>query len=96
MYGIMLLFAGIAYFILTKALIAQHGKESKIAKSVGKDWKGLASLLMYSLALAIAFVRPAVSCAGYVLVLIMWLLPEPRIEKRVDTNAAARQQHERR
>ena len=90
MYGIMLLFAGIAYFILTKALIAQHGKESKIAKSIGKDRKGLASLLMYSLALAIAFVRPAFACAGYVLVLIMWLLPDPRIEKRVDTNASLR------
>jgi uncharacterized membrane protein len=87
MYGIVLLCAGIAYFILTKALIAQHGQESKIAKSIGKDWKGLASIFMYSLALAIAFVRPTVACAGYVLVLIMWLLPDPRIEKRVDPNA---------
>jgi hypothetical protein len=72
---------------LTKALIAQHGQESKIAKSIGKDWKGLASIFMYALALAIAFVRPTVACAGYVLVLIMWLLPDPRIEKRVDPNA---------
>jgi uncharacterized membrane protein len=87
MYGIVLLCAGIAYFILTKALVAQHGPESKIAKSIGKDWKGLASIFMYSLALAIAFVRPTVACAGYVLVLIMWLLPDPRIEKRVDPNA---------
>ena len=83
MYGIMLLFAGIAYFILTKALITQHGTNSKIAKSIGKDRKGLASLLVYLIALPICFVQPAVSCAAYVLVVLMWLLPDPRIEKRL-------------
>jgi uncharacterized membrane protein len=91
MYGIMLLFAAIAYFLLTRALIAQHGKESNIARSIGRDRKGLASLLVYSLALPIAFVRPVVSCAAYVLVLIMWLLPDPRIEKRIDANASMHQ-----
>jgi uncharacterized membrane protein len=84
MYGIMLLFAGIAYFILTKALIAQHGTESNIAKFIGKDRKGLASVLIYAVSIPIAFVWPVVSCAAYVLVLIMWLLPDPRIEKRLD------------
>jgi len=94
LYGIMLLFAGIAYFILTKALIAQHGKDSNIAKFIGKDRKGLVSLLVYCVALPIAFVRPVLSCAGYVLVLIMWLLPDPRIEKRLGTDAAAHARHE--
>lgn len=94
MYGIMLLFAGIAYYILTKALIARHGKESNIARSIGKDWKGMASVLVYFVAVLMAFVRPVISCAGYVLVLIMWLLPDPRIEKRLDTDAPGRQKHQ--
>jgi uncharacterized membrane protein len=89
MYGIMLLFAGIAYFILTKALIAQHGKNSKIAKSIGKDRKGLASVLIYLIALPICFVQPGVSCAAYVLVLVIWLLPDPRIEKTLHADPAA-------
>lgn len=89
MYGIMLLFAGIAYFTLTKALIAHHGKNSNIAKSIGKDRKGMASLLIYLVALPICFVHPAVSCAAYVVVLIIWLLPDPRIEKRLHVETAA-------
>ena len=94
MYGIMLLFAGIAYYILTKALIARHGKESNIARFIGNDRKGRVSVLVYFLALLIAFVRPAISCAGYVLVLIMWLLPDPRIEKRLGTDVPGRQKHQ--
>jgi TMEM175 potassium channel family protein len=89
MYGIMLLFAGIAYFILTKALIAQHGRDSKIAKSIGKDRKGLASVLVHLVALPICFVQPAVSCAAYVSVLVMWFLPDPRIEKRLRADPTA-------
>jgi uncharacterized membrane protein len=91
MYGVMLLFAGIAYFILTKALIAQHGKDSKIADLIGKDKKGLASLLIYLVALPLSFITPIVSCAGYVLVLVMWLIPDPRIEKRLDIDPTAHQ-----
>jgi len=88
MYGIMLLFAGIAYFILTKALLAQHGRESYIAESIGKDRKGLASLVVYAVSLPIALVWPVVSCAGYVFVLVLWLLPDPRIERRLDKTSA--------
>ena len=51
------------------------------------DRKGLVSLLVYAVALPLAFVLPVVSCAGYVLVLAMWLFPDPRIEKRLDTEA---------
>ncbi|HET7212563.1 MAG TPA: TMEM175 family protein [Terriglobia bacterium] len=91
MYGIMLLFAGIAYVILTKALVAQHGKDSRIAKSVGKDRKGLASLLIYLVALPVCFVQPVVSCAAYVLVVVMWLLPDPRIERALQVNPASSQ-----
>jgi uncharacterized membrane protein len=82
-YGVMLLFAGIAYFILTKSLIAHHGKQSVLAKSIGSDWKGTISVLIYVLAIPLAFVRPLLACACYILVAVMWLLPDRRIEKHV-------------
>ena len=56
LYGLMLLFAGIAYFILTKALIAHHGASSRLATSIGKDRKGLASVIIYVVTIPLAFV----------------------------------------
>jgi uncharacterized membrane protein len=82
-YGAMLLSAGIAYFVLTRSLIAHHGKNSILATSIGKDWKGKASVLVYMLAIPLAFVRPWLACAAYTFVAIMWLLPDRRIEKHV-------------
>lgn len=82
-YGVMLLSAGIAYFVLTKSLIAHHGKNSVLATSIGHDRKGTVSVLVYLAALPLAFVRPWLACACYTLVAIMWLLPDPRIEKHV-------------
>lgn len=83
LYGVMLLFAGIAYFILTKSLIAHHGKSSVLATSIGRDWKGTVSVVVYMLAIPVAFVRPRLACAFYAFVALMWLLPDRRIEKRV-------------
>ena len=82
-YGVMLLFAGIAFFALTRSLIAHHGKNSVLATSIGNDWKGKVSLLVYVLAIPSAFVRPWLACACYTLVAIIWLVPDPRIEKHV-------------
>jgi uncharacterized membrane protein len=82
-YGGMLLFAGIAYFILTKSLIAHHGKDSVLATSIGHDWKGTLSVLVYVLAIPLAFVWPWLACACYALVALMWLLPDRRIERHV-------------
>lgn len=82
-YGVMLLSAGIAYYILSQSLIAHHGKNSVLAKSIGNDWKGTVSLLVYALAICLAFVRPLIACACYALVALMWLLPDRRIEKQV-------------
>ena len=82
-YGVMLLFAGIAYFILTKRLIAHHGQDSVLAKSIGHDWEGTVSVVVYALAIPLAFMRPWLACAFYALVAIMWLLSDPRIEKHV-------------
>jgi uncharacterized membrane protein len=82
-YGAMLLFAGIAYFILTKSLIAHHGENSVLARSIGNDRKGTVSVLVYVVAIPLALVKPWLACAFYTFVAIMWLLPDPRIEKQV-------------
>ena len=80
-YGLMLLFAGLAYVILTKALVAHHGTSSRLAISIGKDRKGLASVLILLVAIPLAFVWPMVAYGCYVLVAVMWLVPDRRIEK---------------
>jgi uncharacterized membrane protein len=82
-YEVMLLLAGIAYFILTKSLIVHHGKNSVLAKAIGNDWKGTVSVLVYVTAIPLAFVRPWLACALYSFVAFMWLLPDRRIEKHV-------------
>ena len=82
-YGVMLLLAGIAYSILSKSLIAHHGKDSVLAQSIGSDRKGTASLLVYAFAIPLAIVRPWMACACYACVAVMWLVPDRRIEKRV-------------
>jgi uncharacterized membrane protein len=84
LYGVVLLFAGIAYFILTKCLIRQHGKDSALAVSIGRDRKGTISVTVYLVAIPLAFARPWIACCCYVLVAIMWLLPDRRIEKHVN------------
>jgi uncharacterized membrane protein len=82
-YGLILLFAGIAYFILTRALVAHHGPSSILALSVGRDRKGLASILIYLFAIPLAFVWALAAYGCYVLVAVMWLLPDRRIENTV-------------
>jgi uncharacterized membrane protein len=81
LYGVVLLLAAIAYFILTRTLIALHGRESVLATAVGRDRKGKVSIVLYLAAIPLAFVSPWISCALYVLVAIMWLIPDRRIEK---------------
>jgi TMEM175 potassium channel family protein len=81
LYGAVMLFAGTAYFILTRSLIAYHGTQSTLAASIGKDRKGRMSLAAYALAIPLAFLQPWIACACYVGVVVMWLIPDPRIEK---------------
>lgn len=83
LYGAVLLFAGGAYFILTKSLIHRHGMDSRLALSIGSDRKGIASVTVYTSAIPLAFVRPWIACTCYVLVAVMWLLPDPRIERNI-------------
>jgi uncharacterized membrane protein len=81
LYGTVLLFAGIAYFILTRTLIAGHGRDSTLAMSIGGDVKGKLSLAVYAAAIPFSFAQPWIACALYVLVAIMWLMPDRRIER---------------
>ena len=79
-YGVDLLAAACAYYILTRLLISHHGNESPLAIAVGRDLKGIVSLLIYLAAIPLAFVHPWISCALYVLVAVIWLVPDRRIE----------------
>jgi uncharacterized membrane protein len=82
-YGMVLLLAGVAYFVLTKALIDLHGQGSPLATSIGSDRKGKISIAIYAAAIPLAFARPWIAGAFYVIVAIMWLIPDPRIERRL-------------
>ncbi len=81
LYGVVLFMAAIAYSILVRVLINRHGKDSTLAAAIGSDLKGKISVVIYALAIAASFVHSL--CAGvlYVLVAIMWLVPDKRIEK---------------
>ena len=83
-YGIVALMAGVAYYILSQILIKIHGKESPLAKAVGKDTKGIISVILYLAAVGVALFSPMVSCAFFVSVAIMWLIPDKRIEKTIN------------
>lgn len=79
LYGGILLFAGVAYYILTQTIISVDGPDSAVAKAVGRDVKGKASLGLYALAIAAAFWEPIASCAIYAGVGLMWLVPDRRM-----------------
>jgi uncharacterized membrane protein len=80
-YGIILVGAGIAYYILTHALLAIHKKDSALAIAIGGDFKGKISVVVYLVAIPFAFVSVWVAIVLYVLVALMWLIPDLRIEK---------------
>ena len=80
-YGIVLLLAAIAYFILTRTLIASQGKDSTLATALGGDFKGKISVVIYAIAILLCFVNSWLACLLYVLVAAMWLIPDRRIEK---------------
>ena len=82
-YGVTLLMAAIAYFILARAIIHRDGPDSVLARAFGRDWKGKVSPILYTIAIFMAFVHEAVAQAIYVLVAIIWLVPDRRIERVV-------------
>jgi len=84
LYGAVLLFAGVAYYILEQTIIRSQGPNSKLAAAVGTDRKGIASVVLYAIAIPLAFVNQLISDAIYVLVALMWLIPDRRIESIFD------------
>jgi len=82
-YGSVLLMSAIAYFILSKALIRHNGKDSLLGLSVGKDIKGIVSIIAYMSAIPFSFIISAVAFALYVIVAIIWIIPDKRIEKNI-------------
>ena len=83
-YGFVLLMAGLAYYVLERAIIAKEGRESLVAQAVGKDRKAKLSLLLYLAAIPLAFVISWVAAGLYVFAALLWLIPDPRIEREIE------------
>lgn len=80
LYGLVLFVAGLAYTILARLLVAHHGKDSVLAKAMGRDYKGIASLILYAAAIPLSFVYSPIALAIYVFVAMIWFIPDRRIE----------------
>ncbi len=81
LYGFVQLMAGIAYFILTRVLVAHHGDDSALARAIGKDRKGMISIVIYLVAMAASFESSQAAVLLYVAVAVWWLIPDRRIER---------------
>ncbi len=86
LYGVVLLMNGIAYFILQRLILKSHGKDSILSKALGNDYKGKASPILYAIAVLFANYYTIVSGAIYILVALMWLIPDKRIERIFNEN----------
>jgi uncharacterized membrane protein len=82
-YGAVLLFSGLAYLVLAYAIVAEHGPHSRLAEAMGRDRKGKLSLVLYAVAIPLAFVNQWISDAIYVAVALIWLVPDRRIESKL-------------
>ena len=80
-YGFVLFMCGVAYFILARRLIKLNGPDSKLAQAVGDDWKGRISPVLYVAGIVTAFISPWIAGGFYVLVALLWLIPDRRIEQ---------------
>ena len=87
LYGVVLLFAGIAYYTLQQLIIAHQGPDSPLKKALGRDLKGKISPLVYAIAIPLAFVNQFLAEALYVSVALVWLVPDRRIESRINPSA---------
>ena len=85
-YGIILLMAAVAYFILQSLIIASQGENSLLKKAIGSDWKGKISPILYAIAIGVALWFHWISIGIYILVALIWLVPDRRIEKVIGEN----------
>ena len=88
-YGVVMLLAAVAYWILQRTIIRSQGADSVLARAIGRDAKGIASPFAYLVAIPAAFVHPGIAGGLYVAVALMWLLPDQRIERTVAARQAA-------
>ncbi|HEV2852116.1 MAG TPA: TMEM175 family protein [Thermoanaerobaculia bacterium] len=86
LYGVVLLMAAIAYYLLQQLIIASQGPDSLLKKAVGGDWKGKVSPILYAIAIPMAFWSRWVSLGLYVLVALIWLVPDRRIERALSAS----------
>jgi uncharacterized membrane protein len=84
LYGAVLLMNAIAYWILQRTIIASQGAKSRLAAAIGRDYKGYVSPVIYTVAIAAAFFREWIAGALYVLVALIWIIPDRRIERALD------------
>jgi len=84
-YGVVLLMAGVAYLVMERQMVRENGPQSVLAEAVGRDRKGLVSLIGYVAAIALAFVSPRLADLIYALVAVMWIVPDRRIAARVSS-----------
>ena len=84
LYGAVLFMAAIAYYILQKAIIAKNGKDSLLSVALGEDIKGKISPVLYIIAIIFSFLLPVISEIIYILVALIWLIPDKRIERLVE------------
>jgi uncharacterized membrane protein len=80
-YGVVLLCAAIAYYVLQSVIVARQGRDSELARALGSDWKGKSSLALYAIGIGLAFVNRWIALAIYVFVALMWLVPDRRLER---------------
>lgn len=83
LYGIVLMMAGVAYYILAHSLIGLHGKNSTLAEAFGRDWKGILSVTFYAIGIGLSFIKPWLGFATYALVAAIWFIPDKRIENKL-------------
>jgi uncharacterized membrane protein len=84
LYGLVLLMAALAYYILQCAIVRKQGRDSLLARAIGSDWKGKLSPALYLAAIPLSFVHPWIGNGIYVFVALMWLIPDRRIERVLD------------
>ena len=83
LYGVVLLMAGVAYFIMERQMVQENGPQSMLAEAVGRDRKAMLSMVGYVVAIVLAFVSPRLAELIYALVAVMWIVPDRRIASRV-------------
>jgi uncharacterized membrane protein len=84
LYGIVLMMAGVAYYFLAHCLTSLHGKNSTFTQSLGNDWKGKVSVIIYAFGIALCFVHPYIGFGLYVVVATLWFIPDKRFEKTAE------------